>query len=232
MVRIVIVDDNQLALKRCEAILQPLGYEVLTFIGAEEALQTLLVHPVNLVLVDLAMPIHSGYDLMKSLNDNNVATKIIVVSGKNKDEDIRKALSFGAIDYIMKPFDDDLFISKVNLALQKDAAMAPAGHYSEAVSETPSLLQLSIPHLQVSELGFYFDIPFALPAGLAFRMSSEALTEMNLQSHPLRVTSSYPFTKGNDKVYRNFVSFIGLNPAQLTEVRLWVRSQQLKYRKN
>jgi len=38
-------------------------------------------------------------------------------------------------------------------------------------------------------------------------------------------------TKGAETLHRNFVSFVGLNPSQLTEVRLWVRSQQIKYRK-
>lgn len=227
MIRIVLVDDNPLSLKRCEALLQPYGYEVLSFTGAEEALQVLTTHPVNLALIDLAMPIHSGYDLMTAMKAKKVPTKIIVVSGKNKDEDVRKALSLGAQDYIMKPFDDEFFVSKVNLALQKESSV----HFAAAVSETPSTLTLAVPQISVSEVGFYFESQFPLPKGMKLDFKSKALEEMNLQDRPLRVTTATPIQRGNETVYRIYVSFAGLNQAQLTEVRLWVRSQQIKMRK-
>lgn len=231
MARIVLVDDNQLSLKRCESLLQPLGYEVLSFTGAEEALQTMAIHPVNLVLVDLAMPIHSGYDLMKAMADKKINAKIVVVSGKNKDEDVKKALSMGAQDYIMKPYDDDFFIAKVNLALQHGTG-AKVASFAEALSDVPSHLSLPVPTVSVSEIGFSFETPFPLPRGMKLDFKSAALTEMNLSSRPFRVSTSTLLERsGGDTAYRNFVSFVGLNSQQLTEVRLWVRSQQIKTRK-
>lgn len=231
MIRIIMVDDNPLSLKRAEALLAPLGYEVLSFTGAEEALQTMATHPVTLALIDLAMPIHSGFDLMKAMRDRKINTRIIVVSGKNRDDDVKKALSLGAQDYIMKPFDDDFFVAKVNLALELERAENGGAGFAEAVSDAPGSLQLPVPQVAVSEVGFSFETPFALPRGMKLDVRLPALAEMNLQGRPFRVTASQAFERGGETLYRNFVSFVGLTPQQLTEVRLWVRSQQIKFKK-
>lgn len=230
MMRIVVVDDNQLSLKRVESLLQPLGYEVLSFTGAEAALQLLSLHPVNLVLVDLAMPIHSGYDLMAAMKRQKINARTVVVSGKNKDEDIKKALQMGAQDYILKPYDDDFFIAKVKLALQSQANTAEA-QFAEAIFDEPTQLQITLPQISVSETGFFFETSLQIPKGTKLDFKSRCLDEMNLGGARLSVTSCTEIQKGNETLYRTFVSFVGLNQAQLTDVRLWVRQQQLKYRK-
>ncbi|MBX3018576.1 MAG: response regulator [Bdellovibrionaceae bacterium] len=231
MIRIIMVDDNQLSLKRGEALLAPLGYEVLSFTGAEEALQTMVNHPVTLALIDLAMPIHSGFDLMKAMRDRNINTRIIVVSGKNRDEDVKKALSLGAQDYIMKPFDDDFFVAKVNLALELEKAERGGAAFAEAVTDQPSQLSFGVPQLAVSEVGFSFETPFPLPRGMKLDFKSAALNEMKLSDRPFRVAASQKVERGGETHFRNFVSFVGLTPHQLTEVRLWVRAQQIKMKK-
>lgn len=225
------VDDNPLSLKRAEGLLQPLGFEVISFTGAEEALQTMATHPVSLALIDLAMPVHSGFDLMKAMKDRKINTRIIVVSGKNREDDIKKALGLGAQDYIMKPFDDDFFVAKVNLALELERAERVDAGFTETISDAPSTLSVPIPQIAVSEVGFSFETAFELPRGMKLDFKSAALAEMNLKDRPFRVTSSVPLDRGGEKVYRNFVSFVGLTPQQLTEVRLWVRSQQIRLKR-
>lgn len=225
------VDDNQLSLKRAESLLAPLGYEVISFTGAEEALQTMATHPVTLALIDLAMPIHSGFDLMKAMKDRKINTRIVVVSGKNRDDDVKKALSLGAQDYIMKPFDDDFFVAKVNLSLELEKAERGDSDFAEATSDAPSHLGLTVPQLSISEIGFSFETPFPLPRGMKLDFKSPALHEMNLGDRPFRIAASQKIDRPGDPAYRNFVSFVGLSIHQLTEVRLWVRAKQIKMKK-
>lgn len=229
--RIVIVDDNELNLKRCQALLEPMGYEVVLFTGAEPALQLLKTHPVNLILVDLAMPIHSGYDLMAAMKREKINTRIIVVSGKNKDEDIKKAIAMGAQDYILKPYDDDFFVAKVKMMLEKDGG---AGlQFAQATYDKASTLKLQIAQMQVSETGFYFESTIKFPQGMVLDLKSELFDELKLQDMRFKVTSSTEVTPENadESVYRCYVSFIGLSQAQLADVRVWVRQQQIKFRK-
>lgn len=232
MIRIVLVDDNQLSLKRSESLLLPLGYEVISFTGAEAALQLLATHPVSLVLVDLAMPIHTGYDLMNAMKAKKINAKIVVVSGKNKDEDVQKALAMGAQDYILKPFDDDFFIAKVNLALQKVAPNGALAGFSEAIFDGVTSITLNIPQIHVSEIGFYFDAPYRFIKGAPLDIKTKALEELNIPAAHLRIASCTDISKGGEPVFRTFISFMGLNQAQLTDVRLWIRQQQIKYRKS
>ncbi len=229
MSRIVVVDDNLLNLKRCEALLQPLGHEVISFTGAEEALQLLKTHPVHLVLVDLAMPIHSGYDLMGAIKREKIVVRMVVVSGKNKDEDIKKALSMGASDYILKPYDDDFFVAKVNQALGNGAA-GGAG-FAEAIYDAPCTLKVSVPQIHISETGFYFDSKMSYPKGMVLDFKADCFDEMKLREARFRVTTCTEVNVGTEELFRTFVSFVGLNQAQLAEVRVWVRQQQIKYKK-
>jgi CheY-like chemotaxis protein len=230
MSRIVLVDDNVVTLKRWESLLVPLGHEVLSFSAAEAALQVLSVHPASLVVLDLAMPIHSGYDLMSTLQTQSIEIPILVVSGKNQQQDITKALRLGAVDYVMKPFDDDIFVSKVQMLLGADANLAHLD-FAESVVQEPLQMQQVVGSFKISELGFYFDSPYLIPKNTALHFQSPSLKAMGLVDTALRVANVTEKTTATGRVFQVFVSFIGLNQTQLKEVRLWIRQNQLQYRR-
>ena len=231
MGRIVVVDDNQLNLKRCEMLLQPLGHEILTFTGAEPALQFLKNHPCHLALVDLAMPIHSGYDLMAALTAAKIEIKVIVVSGKNKNDDIKKAVQMGASDYILKPYDDDFFVAKVKQALQSEEIRLES-HFATALYDKPGFLKVKMDQISISETGFYFTSQFPLPKGLPIEFTVQCFDEMKLNNVQFKVANCIEHKIGTQTKYKISVSFVGLSQAQLTEVRLWVRQQHIKFKKS
>lgn len=231
MSRIVLVDDNLTTLKRWEAQLIPLGHEVISFTGAEEALQLLKIHHVDLVVLDLAMPVHTGYDLMQQLRSDSIQVPILVVSGKNKNEDIEKAISMGAADYILKPFDDDIFVAKVDMVIKSHQGNEVHHHFAEAQPTDPATLILHLSNVTVSELGFSFRCPTQVPLGIKLNLNIPFLEKLNLEKSSLKITSVTEDPQGPDFKYKVFVSFVGLSPAQLQNVRLWVRENQIKNKK-
>ena len=76
-----------------------------------------LVHCPDMALVDLGLPPfphkpEEGFELIKELINNNPMMKILVLSGQDNDVNIQHALTLGAVDFIAKPADPDLLLSR------------------------------------------------------------------------------------------------------------------------
>lgn len=70
-----------------------------------EALQFLSSHPVDIVMTDIRMPFLDGLGLMKVLSEQYPYISVVVLSGYNDFDYARKAMQFGAVDYLLKPID-------------------------------------------------------------------------------------------------------------------------------
>ena len=81
---ILCVDDEERALFLRQAVLQKLGFEVVTAGSAKQALTILETTPVSLVLSDLLMPEVSGAELAKSVKERYPDLPVVIVSGVNE----------------------------------------------------------------------------------------------------------------------------------------------------
>lgn len=80
------------------------GWEVMTAINGEEAVEAINKSTFDLVLLDLLMPKKDGFEVLKEVRANTELKKlpIIVLSNLGGDDDVKKALSLGANDYFIK----------------------------------------------------------------------------------------------------------------------------------
>ncbi len=107
MEKILIVDDElnmQLVLK---AMLQKEGYEILTASDGLEALKILKANPVAVVVTDLKMPRLDGMGLLEKIQDIYPAIPVIMITAHGTVSTAVEAIKKGALDYIMKPFEQD-----------------------------------------------------------------------------------------------------------------------------
>lgn len=105
--KIAIVEDHQHVAKLLEFKLKNEGYEVqILSDGFFKDEQTLLTGNFDLILLDLMLPGKSGLELLVELRrqESTRYTPVIILSGKTLEQDVVKGLSFGADDYIKKPF--------------------------------------------------------------------------------------------------------------------------------
>ena len=100
MSKILIIEDNDLNLKLMKDILESQGYEVDTARDGKEGLEKATENEYNLLLLDIQMPVVSGYDFLKAYDKK---TPIIVVSACAMEEEIKKTKELGCSDYITKP---------------------------------------------------------------------------------------------------------------------------------
>jgi PAS domain S-box-containing protein len=114
--RVLMVDDRPENLMALEAIMEPLGHELVRASSGEEALRQVLLQDFAVILLDVQMPGMNGFEtaqLIKS-RERNRLTPIIFLTAISKDEAfVYTGYSVGAVDYMSKPFNPDVLRSKV-----------------------------------------------------------------------------------------------------------------------
>lgn len=103
--RILVVDDEYLNLRIVESHLSE-SYQLTTALSGAEALEMLGQEKPDLIILDLMMPVMSGYQVCQIIRKRYDADElpIVILTAKNRVEDIVKGLSLGANDYLTKPF--------------------------------------------------------------------------------------------------------------------------------
>lgn len=103
---VLIVDDEPNILLSLEFLMKKKGYEVYIARDGREALEIVSEKLPDIILLDIMMPDVDGYQVCQRVK-NHADTqhiKVIFLSAKTKEEDIRKGYSMGADLYITKPF--------------------------------------------------------------------------------------------------------------------------------
>ena len=122
--KILIVDDEEQIRRALRSILSARKYEALAAASGEEALDLAIDNPPDLVILDLAMPGLSGFDVCRELR-TWLAVPILVLSVKGADADKIEALDLGADDYLTKPFSAGELLARIR-ALLRRASGQPA----------------------------------------------------------------------------------------------------------
>jgi len=121
--KVLLIDDSPLIHKLYPVLLRGFdGYE-LSFVHAldgQQAFLQLAEHPdTALILLDINMPVMSGLDFLKRLDDENDFSSIpvVVISTRGKEKDIELCMESGASEYLVKPFGAPKIIAVVERAL-------------------------------------------------------------------------------------------------------------------
>ena len=113
--RILIVDDQTDILEMTELVLAGAGYDVSTASSGIEALDHLVLHDCDLVLLDINMPQMDGWETLRLIRADDGLTNLPVVmfSVKSELRDKVFGMQEGAVDYITKPFEVDQLLYRV-----------------------------------------------------------------------------------------------------------------------
>lgn len=117
--KVLIVDDSNSIIMVVSQMLTEAGHEPLRAKDGQEAVELIESgKQVDLILLDWNMPNMTGLDFLKYNFEKNITSSpIVMMTTENKPDKIREALQFGASEYIMKPFTQDILISKIQNVL-------------------------------------------------------------------------------------------------------------------
>ena len=117
--KVLIADDEPNIVAAVEFLLQRNGYEVHVARNGDEALKLVEASNPDLVLLDVMMPVRSGYEVCKRIRENDAwrHIKIIMLSAKGRDAEVTKGLALGADDYVTKPFSTRDLLNRIGKLL-------------------------------------------------------------------------------------------------------------------
>ena len=118
---LLVVDDYPENLISMQALLQRPDWHILTAASGVEALDMLLRHEVDLVLLDVQMPVMDGFEVARCMRGSQRArfTPIIFLNANALSRDaVLEGYACGAVDYLLKPFDSQILKPKVQALLE------------------------------------------------------------------------------------------------------------------
>jgi len=120
MKKIMVVDNEPDIVDLTRTVLEIGGYSVVPVYSGEECLRKLESEKVDLVLLDIMMPGMSGWDVFNRIKKKNTDIKVAFMSVLEiSDKRKQVLLDEGLADYIMKPFDKDSLLERVDNILNK-----------------------------------------------------------------------------------------------------------------
>lgn len=114
MEKILIVEDDETLRDELSNLLSNSGYEVLVLTDFRNSKAEIIKLNPDLILLDINIPYLNGEVLLKSLRDDKVNTPVIILTSSNKTIDEVLSISYGADDYITKPYNPTILLLRIN----------------------------------------------------------------------------------------------------------------------
>ncbi len=118
---IYVIDDDEAVRQSIEFLLKTVGINVRGFDSAKAFFEVLPQIEHGCVVTDVRMPEITGIDVLREVNKTKPDLPVIVITGHGDVPLAVEAMKLGAADFLEKPFDDDLLIESVRLALNREA---------------------------------------------------------------------------------------------------------------
>ena len=117
--KLMLVDDEKRFLETTQKLLMKKGFEAVTALSGEEALEKLRTESVHVVILDVKMPGMDGITVLKAIKSQFPMIEVIMLTGHATVESAIDGLKSGATDYLMKPADIDDILKKASEAYAK-----------------------------------------------------------------------------------------------------------------
>jgi FixJ family two-component response regulator len=114
---VFVVDDDPSVRRGLERLLRAAGYRVEAYASAEQFLEAGHVDGPGCLVLDIRMPGQGGLDLQQILADRGSLLPIIFITGHGDVPTVVRAMKGGAVDFLLKPFDDEDLLAAVHQAL-------------------------------------------------------------------------------------------------------------------
>jgi DNA-binding response OmpR family regulator len=126
MKRILIIEDDAGLAETLKAALEAENYSVVHADNGREGLRIASTEPFDLMLLDLVLPVLSGFEVCRKLRESHIMTPLIFITGEKKEEiDKVLGLELGGDDYITKPFGTRELIARIKAVLRRSQEAIP-----------------------------------------------------------------------------------------------------------
>jgi two-component system sensor histidine kinase/response regulator len=135
---VLIVDDVDANVLLLKLLISKAGYKTLSAYNGKDALEIVMEHNPDLILLDIMMPVMDGHQVAKRLKEipEKAEIPIIFLSALNSTDDIVQGFKLGAADYVSKPFNKDELLTRINHQISLIAAKRTISRQNEELQKT------------------------------------------------------------------------------------------------
>ncbi len=119
MFNILIIEDDKNTRRLFEAVLTNAGYNTFTAENGLKAFDIMENQQIDLIVLDIMMPVMDGYTFASELRSCDATTPILMVSAKYMPDDIKQGFRVGTDDYITKPVDEEEMLLRIQALLRR-----------------------------------------------------------------------------------------------------------------
>ena len=122
--RILVAEDDPVTARFVGSLLEEHGYDVVVAEDGDHALEMAAEAAPDLIVSDLVMPYRDGYEVLRALrNDPRFrAVPVVILSMRDREEDIVRGFEQGADDYVVKPFNARELVARIRKLLEPRGA--------------------------------------------------------------------------------------------------------------
>ncbi|HEB97535.1 MAG TPA: response regulator transcription factor [Sedimenticola thiotaurini] len=147
---VFVVDDDQAMRNSLKWLIESVGMHVETYDSAAEFIRNYYPGRAGCLLLDVRMPGMSGLELQQYFLENQINIPIIIITGHGDVPMAVRAMKAGAVDFIEKPFNDELLLESIRNALSLDVERRTA--QAERAEIATRLAHLTPRELEVMEM--------------------------------------------------------------------------------
>jgi len=115
---VLVIDDSKYMRTLITQVLEEADYDVVGQAETgEDAVEQVLEYKPDLITLDTVLPDMLGMDVLEILKEEEVDTKVVMVSAVGQEDVVQEGLDAGASSYIVKPFENSFLLEKVKEAL-------------------------------------------------------------------------------------------------------------------
>ena len=130
-IKILVVDDEKSIRDGCHRVLTGKGYDVSTAENGQQALDILTKEAVDIILLDLKMPVMNGEEVLEKSHDQYPDIPVIIITGHGTVDTAVECMKKGAYDFITKPFQIDEFLLTIKRAAERRSLEQKARQFQE-----------------------------------------------------------------------------------------------------
>lgn len=130
-IEILVIDDEKPIREGCHRVLTGKGYQVITAENGQKGLDVLARQPVDIVLLDLKMPVIGGEEVLQITREKYPDIPVIIITGHGTVDTAVICMKSGAYDFITKPFQIDQFLLTITRAAEKRRLEKEAHRFKE-----------------------------------------------------------------------------------------------------
>src|SRR6266849_10225351 len=128
MAKIIIIDDEPAMVEVIVTLCRDKGHQVFPFNSAPKAVEQLDTNQPQVVITDIKMETMSGFDVLRHVRENHRQTSVILITAYASVDTAIEAMKMGATDYVLKPFKIDELQTRIQRALDFQAALGEVSY--------------------------------------------------------------------------------------------------------